>query len=41
MEVNKGRQMGTKRDFAWGDGSTMQCVDGVLLSSLLETCMVF
>ena len=33
--------MGMERDFALGDGYTMQCVDDVLLRCTLENCMVF
>ena len=29
-----------ERDFAWGNGHTMQCADDILLSCPLETCMV-
>ena len=32
--------MGTERDFAWGAGCTVPCADDVLLSGMLETCMV-
>ena len=31
--------MGTERELTWGDGLPMQCVDDVLLSCTLETCM--
>ena len=41
MEVGKVGEMGTERDFAWGDGHTVLCTDDVLLSCTLETCMVF
>ena len=33
-------EIGTEKDFAWGDGCTIQCTDDVLLSCTLETCMV-
>lgn len=33
-------KMGTKGDFAWGDGYTMKCADNVLLSCTLKTCFV-
>ena len=36
----KGEEWGQKRDFAQGDGHTMQCADDVLLSCTLKTCMV-
>ena len=36
----KGTKVGTERDFAWGDGHTVQHADGVLLSCMLETCTV-
>ena len=43
MGVGRGGQRGDKgmeRDFVWGDGNLLQCADGVLLSCILETCMV-
>ena len=43
MGVNAGGQrgdMGTERDFAWGNGCMTQREDDVLLSGTLETCMV-
>ena len=40
MEVGKGKEMGTERDFAWGGGHVMQCEDDALLSCTRETCMV-
>lgn len=33
--------MGMERDFTLGDGRTMQCADDVLVSFILETCMVY
>ena len=39
MEVGKGGDMGTERDFDGADGCTMQCADDVLLSCTLDTCM--
>ena len=30
----------TERDFAWGNGHTIKCADDVLLSYILETCIV-
>ena len=43
VELGGGRQrvgeLGIERDFPWGDGHTMPCVDA-LLSCTLETCMV-
>ena len=38
--MGKAGGMGTERDFAWGDGHTMQGADDVLLSCALETCLV-
>ena len=35
-----GMGMGMERDFAWGDGRTVQCTDDVLWSCTLEACMV-
>ena len=32
-------EMGMERDFAWGNGCTMQWADDVLLSCTLETCI--
>ena len=32
--------MGLERDFAWGNGCTMQRADEVPLSCTLEACMV-
>ena len=32
--------MGIKRYFAWGNGCTMHCEDGVSLSCTLETCII-
>ena len=32
-------EMGMERDFAWGNGCTMQGADDVLLSQTLETCI--
>ena len=40
MEVGEGGVNGDERDFAWGDGCTMQCADDTLLSCTLESCMV-
>ena len=43
MGIGRGGQRGDKgmeRDFVWGDGNLLQCADGVLLSCILETCMV-
>ena len=38
MEVGKeGGGMRMEKDFAWGDGLTMQCADDVLLSYTFET----
>ena len=34
-------EMGTERDFAFGNEHTMQCTDDVLLIRILETCMFF
>ena len=33
-------EVGLERDFAWGDGRTMQCAGDVLLSCTLDTCMI-
>ena len=30
----------TERHFVWGEGCTIQCADGVVLSCTLETCTV-
>ena len=32
--------MGIEKDFAWSNGCMMKCADDVLLSCILETCMV-
>ena len=32
-------EMGMERDFARGNGCTMQCADDILLSHTLESCM--
>ena len=29
------------KETAWGDGCTIQCADGVLLTCTLETCMIW
>ena len=40
VEVSKGGEMGVEGSFAWDNGHTVRCVDGVLLSCALDTCMV-
>ena len=40
MEMGKGGEIGTERDFGWDNGHTMQCAEAVLLNFRLETCMV-
>lgn len=42
MEVGKGREeeLGTERDFFGGSGHMVNWADDVLLSYILETCMV-